>query len=261
MTDQPYRTETGPCGGCDARPGEPCHPYCDYNTPPEKLTNTLRGENAEPAIAAYIEAHYERPDAQSLDHYLHTAAQDMLSDLLHRFDRAHVHPGVLLRQAYNRYREEALGEDPGDQLPVAYALGCQHCQAEPGQPCHWGCESWGLYDHNRHTEPEPGTEPTAPEENGQQLYRYRLDALTWFVGELVAPNGSTARARLRDAIEGVTLVCHDPGVELEGPTIDGDIDLVKVTPVPAPAPASPDADGPTDGPRLYEGLDVFLPHP
>ncbi|WP_433513855.1 hypothetical protein ACQP2T_61625 [Nonomuraea sp. CA-143628] len=140
------------CGGCTAERGQPCDPYCPYET--GDPTNSDRAESGIVAINAYVNDAYMVDNRDlSRDDDLDQAARDLIGDVFHRLDRARVHPGVILRQAYNRYREEALTDNPGDRPTVAYAAACGYCGAERDQPCYWACESWGLSEQNRHTEP------------------------------------------------------------------------------------------------------------
>ncbi|MEU6712996.1 hypothetical protein ABZ897_16060 [Nonomuraea sp. NPDC046802] len=118
-------------------------------------TNSDRSENGETVLTAYAEA-TRCPEDRDLDHggTLDEIARDTITDLLHRLERGRVHPGVILQQAYERYREEALRDEPGPEATAAYPFGCRHCDVERGKPCRWGCESWGLYGHTRLTDPE-----------------------------------------------------------------------------------------------------------
>ncbi|MEU6712995.1 hypothetical protein ABZ897_16055 [Nonomuraea sp. NPDC046802] len=90
---------------------------------------------------------------------------------------------------------------------------------------------------------------------------YRLDAMTFIVGEVTARTRSEARAKLRDAIERLVLASDDPDVTLDGLSIDGDIDVLDETPVTDVPAAGHHADPGAAGPRLYDGLDIFLPQP
>ncbi|MEU4513144.1 hypothetical protein AB0G05_26920 [Nonomuraea wenchangensis] len=145
-----------PCGGCDAKPGQPCHPYCDYVPEQGDPTNTDRAERGELALTSYAENTRRDPDDHDLsnDDLLDEIARDTITDVLHRLARARVHPGLVLRQAYHRYREESLADQPGPLPVAAHALTCQECDAKPGQPCRWDCPSWGEYDAQRHTPTE-----------------------------------------------------------------------------------------------------------
>ncbi|TMR92557.1 hypothetical protein [Nonomuraea basaltis] len=92
---------------------------------------------------------------------------------------------------------------------------------------------------------------------------FRLDVMTFIVGEVTARTRREARAKLRDVVESLDLASDDPDVTLDGLSIDGDIDVIDETPIAAPdAPAAGhDADPGAAGPRLYDGLDIFLPQP
>ncbi|MEV0996821.1 hypothetical protein [Nonomuraea sp. NPDC050202] len=98
--------------------------------------------------------------------------------------------------------------------------------------------------------------------NPPALRRFRLDTMTFIVGEVTARTRSEARAKLRDVVESLTLTSGDPDVTLESLSIDGDIDVLDETPVTTPdAPAAGHDDPGAAGPRLYGGLDIFLPQP
>ncbi|MEU4513143.1 hypothetical protein AB0G05_26915 [Nonomuraea wenchangensis] len=92
------------------------------------------------------------------------------------------------------------------------------------------------------------------------LTRYQLDAKTFISGEVTARTRRQARAKYRAAIEALALASDDPTVVLDGLSIDGDIDIYDETPVTAPA-TPPAAEPGAAGPRLDDGLDIFLPHP
>ncbi|MFI6637162.1 hypothetical protein ACIBI7_50475 [Nonomuraea fuscirosea] len=124
-------------------------------------TNSDRAESGIVAISAYANDAYMADNRDlSNDEHLDQAARDTIGDILHRLERAHVHPGVILQAAYQRYREEALADEPGHRPSLAYPHACGYCDALPGQPCRWGCESWELYGHTRLTAPEQLGEPT-----------------------------------------------------------------------------------------------------
>ncbi|MEU4231138.1 hypothetical protein AB0F17_43175 [Nonomuraea sp. NPDC026600] len=90
---------------------------------------------------------------------------------------------------------------------------------------------------------------------------FRLDAMTFIVGDVTARTRSEARAKLRAVVESLALTSDDPDVTLDGLSIDGDIDVLDETPAPDVPAAGHDADPGAAGPRLYDGLDIFLPHP
>ncbi|MFI6536696.1 hypothetical protein ACIBHY_29890 [Nonomuraea sp. NPDC050547] len=183
---------------------------------------------------AYVNDAYT-PGNRSLadDEDLDQATRDAIGDILHRLERARVHPGVILRQAYERYRVEACDDEPGDRPSIAYAYGCQHCHAERGQPCYWNCESWGLYGHTRLTEPEQlDDEPTpvsAPAGQPERFYEFGLSVSA--TAKVYAPNADIAQERL-DAINGITVTIpwEDGVVWFTCQAISRDRELLKVTP-------------------------------
>ncbi|MFI6900295.1 hypothetical protein ACIBKY_03485 [Nonomuraea sp. NPDC050394] len=89
---------------------------------------------------------------------------------------------------------------------------------------------------------------------------FELDAKTFISGAVTARPRSEARAKLRDAIESLNLASTDPDVTIKGLTIEGDIDVIDETPADAPADSGDPGQG-AAGPRLHEGLDIFLPQP
>ncbi|MEU4231139.1 hypothetical protein AB0F17_43180 [Nonomuraea sp. NPDC026600] len=190
-------------------------------------TNSDRAESGIIAISAYVNDAYMADNRDlSNDADLDQAARDTIGDILHRLERARVHPGVILRQAYDRYREEARADDPGDRPPVAYPYACRYCDAERGQPCYWACESWALFAH-RLTEPEPTSAPA-----GQPVQRcYEFGLSVSVTAAVDAPNADTAHERL-DVITGttVTLWRGDGVVRLTFQAISRDREILKVTP-------------------------------
>ncbi|TMR10084.1 hypothetical protein ETD86_40890 [Nonomuraea turkmeniaca] len=124
---------------------------------PNDPTNTDRSQRGETAFAAYADITRAPEDRDLTGDNLNEIARDTFTDALHRLARGGVHPGAVLQRAYERYQEEALRDDPGPEAVIAYPFSCRYCHADPGKPCRWGCESWGVYGYNRRTPPEATT--------------------------------------------------------------------------------------------------------
>ncbi|TMR92556.1 hypothetical protein [Nonomuraea basaltis] len=196
-------------------------------------TNSDRAESGIVAINAYVNDAYMADNRDlSRDDDLDQAARDAIGDILHRLERARVHPGVILKQAYDRYQEEALADDPGDRPTVAYAFPCGYCGAERGRPCHWACESWGVSGQNRHTEPEQLDDEPDEVPAGQPVERcYEFGLSISSTAEVYATDADTAHQQL-DALNGttVTLSRQDGIVRLTCQVISRDREILKVTP-------------------------------
>ncbi|MET8006230.1 hypothetical protein [Nonomuraea glycinis] len=227
---------TRPCpADCGAPAGQPCAPFCDADLSND-FTNTDRAETALNALTAFAEASYKLPadrDLTSRD-AIEQAASDLVTNLLHLLDRSEIHPGKLLHDAYSTYRAEYLEDEPGDQPPTN-TLGCTNgCGTAPGEPCLWGCPAW---------EDTPATAPAAdkqpePPAAAEQLHRYRLETTAWITGTAVTATSGEARSKLRSAIESAALDSPESGVTIDSLNVEGDIDILDVTPIPATGPAT-----------------------
>lgn len=196
--DAPTRRLADPCDFCIAGPGQKCEHSCPRrpHAPATNPTNDERAEYADAALDAYAANHYHASDSNlTLTGNLEQAARDLVSNLLHRLDRAGLHPGHLLHAAYTRYAHEQRYGEPGYTRPTAYTFRCdpaQGCGAASGQACAWSCPTWRRPPVKQLPPPADASPSPAPA-SGQVVVTVELDVSEdirySFTANLIVPAG------------------------------------------------------------------------